>query len=132
MFKEMVGGDGMTTMMGFDISEDPTVTKKARVSQSKGNAAKRSNSRCQCNVPDHTDPNSKFEIPNSSPFQLCTNLALRSHCVWGIFQGVQFRSVIQFTLVVLGILILKNQSEVGMEHVGVFFKINETLPFILL
>ncbi|XP_030957034.1 dnaJ homolog subfamily B member 6 isoform X2 [Quercus lobata] len=46
MFKEMVGGDGMTTMMGFDISEDPTVTKKARVSQSKGNAAKRSNSRC--------------------------------------------------------------------------------------
>lgn len=43
MFKEMVGGDGMTTMMGF---EDPTVTKKARVSQSKGNAAKRSNSRC--------------------------------------------------------------------------------------
>ncbi|XP_075658458.1 uncharacterized protein LOC142628268 [Castanea sativa] len=46
MFKEMVGGDGMATMMGLDINEDPTVTKKARVSQSKGNAAKRSNSRC--------------------------------------------------------------------------------------
>lgn len=46
MFTEMVGGDGMATMMGFDINEDPTVTKKARVSQSKGSAAKRSNSRC--------------------------------------------------------------------------------------
>ena len=46
MFTEMVGGDGMT-MMGFDISEDPTAKKRARgTTTSKGKPAKRSNSRC--------------------------------------------------------------------------------------
>ncbi|XP_018816317.1 chaperone protein DnaJ [Juglans regia] len=49
MFTEMVGGDGMNMMRGFDVNEDPTATKKARVtssSSSKGNAAKRSSSCC--------------------------------------------------------------------------------------
>lgn len=48
MYAEMVGGDGMNMMRGFDVNEDPTATKKARVtsSSSKGNAAKRSSSRC--------------------------------------------------------------------------------------
>ncbi|XP_050225153.1 uncharacterized protein LOC126674709 [Mercurialis annua] len=42
MFVEMVGGDGV----GVERSEDRTDGKRARVNSSKGNAAKRSNSRC--------------------------------------------------------------------------------------
>ncbi|OMO96711.1 hypothetical protein CCACVL1_04814 [Corchorus capsularis] len=42
MFAEMVGGDGMS----FDVNTDPTETKRARVTASKGNAAKRNSSRC--------------------------------------------------------------------------------------
>ncbi|KAK8501647.1 hypothetical protein V6N13_009645 [Hibiscus sabdariffa] len=38
MFAEMVGGD--------DLNTDPTVRKRTRVTASKGNAAKRNNSRC--------------------------------------------------------------------------------------
>ncbi|KAK8633574.1 hypothetical protein V6N13_014419 [Hibiscus sabdariffa] len=38
MFAEMVGGD--------DLNSDPTVRKRTRVTASKGNAAKRNNSRC--------------------------------------------------------------------------------------
>lgn len=46
MFAEMVGGDGMNLMRGFDVSEDPTATKKARVTLSSSKATKRSGSRC--------------------------------------------------------------------------------------
>lgn len=42
MFVEMVGGDGM----GFDLNEDPTARKKARVNTSKVTVPKRSTSRC--------------------------------------------------------------------------------------
>ncbi|XP_039019776.1 dnaJ homolog subfamily B member 3-like [Hibiscus syriacus] len=41
MFADIVGGDGMS----FDVNNDPTETKRARVTSSKGNAAKRSSSR---------------------------------------------------------------------------------------
>ncbi|KAK8651551.1 hypothetical protein V6N13_141150 [Hibiscus sabdariffa] len=41
MFADIVGGDGMN----FDVINDPTGTKRARVTPSKGNAAKRSSSR---------------------------------------------------------------------------------------
>ncbi|KAL4341398.1 hypothetical protein GQ457_08G009470 [Hibiscus cannabinus] len=41
MFADIVGGDGMN----FDVNNDPTGTKRARVTSSKGNAAKRSSSR---------------------------------------------------------------------------------------
>uniref|UniRef100_A0A6M2FBT5 J domain-containing protein n=1 Tax=Populus davidiana TaxID=266767 RepID=A0A6M2FBT5_9ROSI len=41
MFMEMVGGNGMD----FDLNDDQTSTKRARVNASKGNAAKRSSSR---------------------------------------------------------------------------------------
>ncbi|KAB2005963.1 hypothetical protein E1A91_D11G315200v1 [Gossypium mustelinum] len=40
MFAEMVDG------ISFDINTDPTVTKTARVTASKGNAARRNSSRC--------------------------------------------------------------------------------------
>ncbi|KAJ6683107.1 putative EXPRESSED-RELATED [Salix koriyanagi] len=40
MFGEMVGGNGGS----FDLNDDPTSTKRARVTPSKGNAAKRSTS----------------------------------------------------------------------------------------
>ncbi|KAJ6309485.1 hypothetical protein OIU77_015281 [Salix suchowensis] len=40
MFGEMVGGNGVS----FDLNDDPTSTKRARVTPSKGNAAKRSTS----------------------------------------------------------------------------------------
>lgn len=47
MLAEMVSGDGVNMMRGYDFNEDPTATKKARVTySSKGNAGKRSNSRC--------------------------------------------------------------------------------------
>ncbi|KAJ6974023.1 dnaJ [Populus alba x Populus x berolinensis] len=42
MFMEMVGGNGMD----FDLNDDQTSTKRARVNASKGNAAKRGSSRC--------------------------------------------------------------------------------------
>ncbi|KAE8679274.1 Detected protein of confused Function [Hibiscus syriacus] len=41
MFADIVGGDGRS----FDVNNDPTETKRARVTSSKGNAAKRSCSR---------------------------------------------------------------------------------------
>ncbi|KAE8706433.1 NAC domain-containing protein 2-like [Hibiscus syriacus] len=41
MFADIVGGDGMN----FDVNNDPMETKRARVTSSKGNAAKRSSSR---------------------------------------------------------------------------------------
>ncbi|GMI85029.1 hypothetical protein like AT1G56300 [Hibiscus trionum] len=40
MFADIVGGDGMS----FDVNNDPTEAKRARVTSSKGNAAKRSSS----------------------------------------------------------------------------------------
>ena len=40
MFGEMVGGNGAS----FDLHDDPTSTKRARATSSKGNAAKRSTS----------------------------------------------------------------------------------------
>lgn len=43
MFAEMVGGEGM--MMGLDMNEDQTASKKARVTASKTHAAKRGTSR---------------------------------------------------------------------------------------
>jgi hypothetical protein len=39
---EMVGGNGMD----FNLNDDQTSMKRARVNASKGNAAKRSSSRC--------------------------------------------------------------------------------------
>lgn len=42
MFMEMVGGNGMD----FNLNDDQTSMKRARVNASKGNAAKRSSSRC--------------------------------------------------------------------------------------
>ncbi|XWS58118.1 hypothetical protein CRYUN_Cryun08bG0007300 [Craigia yunnanensis] len=42
MFADMIGGDGMS----FDVNIDPTKTKRARVTVSKGNAAKRNSSSC--------------------------------------------------------------------------------------
>ncbi|RDX70039.1 DnaJ-like subfamily B member 6 [Mucuna pruriens] len=41
MFVEMVGGDGI----GFDLNQDQTAGKQGRVNGSRGNAAKRTNSR---------------------------------------------------------------------------------------
>lgn len=41
MFVEMVGGDGI----GFDLNQDQTAGKRGRVNGSRGNSAKRSNSR---------------------------------------------------------------------------------------
>ncbi|KAB1202121.1 hypothetical protein CJ030_MR8G002378 [Morella rubra] len=43
MFAEMAGGDGM--MMGFDVNDNPTASKKARVTASKSSSAKRTTSR---------------------------------------------------------------------------------------
>lgn len=43
MFGEMVGGEGM--MMGLDMNENQTASKKARVTASKTHAAKRGTSR---------------------------------------------------------------------------------------
>jgi hypothetical protein len=45
MFADMVGGEGMSMMMGFDGNEDQTASKKARVTASKANTAKRGTSR---------------------------------------------------------------------------------------
>ncbi|XP_062145137.1 uncharacterized protein LOC133852401 [Alnus glutinosa] len=45
MFADMVGGEGMSMMMGFDVNEDQTASKKARVTASKANTAKRGTSR---------------------------------------------------------------------------------------
>ncbi|XWS64467.1 hypothetical protein CRYUN_Cryun05aG0006500 [Craigia yunnanensis] len=42
MFADMVGGDGMS----FDVNADPTETKRARFTSSKGNATRRNTSRC--------------------------------------------------------------------------------------
>jgi hypothetical protein len=44
MFMEMVGGNGMD----FNLNDDQTSMKRARVNALKGNAAKRSSSRCWC------------------------------------------------------------------------------------
>lgn len=44
MFMEMVGGDGTS----FDLKEDPTATKKARVNASKSGAAKRKCNASRC------------------------------------------------------------------------------------
>ncbi|EXB75967.1 DnaJ homolog subfamily B member 6 [Morus notabilis] len=44
MFVEMVGGDGTS----FDLKEDPTATKKARVNASKSSAAKRKCNASRC------------------------------------------------------------------------------------
>jgi len=41
MFVEMVGGDGI----GIDLNQDQMAGKRGRVNGSRGNAAKRSNSR---------------------------------------------------------------------------------------
>lgn len=46
MFADIVGGEGMNMMMGLDVNEDQTASKKTRVAASKANTAKRGTSRC--------------------------------------------------------------------------------------